>query len=141
MKNVFDLVGRFFIASIFIFEAYDTIAYVKQTKETMSSYGLNWNQDLLVYISIVFLVLGGILLITGYRIKLGAFLLLLYWLPVTFIMYSFWNDPLELQRINSINFMKNLGIAGALLLLIVNGSGKFSIKRIFSVTKIRSDDT
>lgn len=141
MKNVFDLVGRFFIASIFIFEAYDTIAYVKQTKETMTSYGLNWNQDLLVYISIVFLVLGGILLITGYRIKLGAFLLLLYWLPVTFIMYSFWNDPLEYQRINSINFMKNLGIAGALLLLIVNGSGKFSIKRIFRVTKIRSDDT
>ena len=80
-------------------------------------------------------------MITGYRIKLGAFLLLLYWLPVTFIMYSFWNDPIELQRVNSINFMKNLGIAGALLLLIVNGSGKFSIKRILRVTKIRKDDT
>lgn len=141
MNNVFDLLGRILVALIFIFEAYDSIAYFRQTKETMTEYGIHWRQDLLLIGAIVLLILGGILLLTGYRIKLGAFFLLLYLLPVTFIVYSFWNDPPEMQRINSIYFMKNLGICGALFLLLAHGSGKFSIKRLMIVTRIRKGET
>lgn len=141
MKNVYDLIGRFLIASIFVYEAADMIMYYRNTKLTMTEYGIHWNQDLLIIGSTTFLILGGILLLTGYRIKLGAFLLLLYWVPVTCIIYSFWNDPEPLRRINAINFMKNLGIAGALLLIIVNGSGKYSIKRLFKVSRIQKGET
>ena len=141
MKNVYDLIGRVFVSLIFIFEAVDSIRYFKPTKETMTEYGIHWNQDILLVGAIIFLILGGLLLLTGYRIKLGAFLLLLYWLPVTFIVYSFWNDPQEIQRLHSIYFMKNLGIAGALFVIIANGSGKFSIKRLMVVTRIKKGET
>lgn len=141
MKDILDLLGRIFVALIFIFEAGDSIAYARQTKNTMTEYGIMWNQDLLLYVSITFLIVGGVLLLIGYRVKLGALLLLLYWLPVTFIVHSFWNDPRDIQRIQSIYFMKNLGIAGALLLLIANGSGKYSIKRLMVVSRIRPDET
>ena len=79
---------------------------------------------------------GALMLLTGYRIKFGVWLLLLYWIPLTCIVYSFWNDPVETQRLNAIFFMRNIAIAGGLLVIAANGAGKYSIKRIMRVSKI-----
>ena len=138
MKSVIDLLGRIFLSIIFLFEAYDSIAYFNQTKDTMTAYGITWQQDILLGACIFILVLGGIFILIGYRASLGAFLILLYWLPVTFIVHSFWNDPLEIQRLQSILFMKNLAITGGLLMILVNGTGPYSIRRLFSATRLRS---
>ena len=115
MKHVLDLLGRIFIALIFLFEAYDSIWFFEETKDKMTEYGLTWRQDLLLYAAIFLLLMGGILVLIGYRVKLGAFMLLAYWLPVTFIVHSFWNDPEDIRRIQSVMFMRNLGIVGGLL--------------------------
>lgn len=136
MKHLLDLLGRIFISLIFLFEALDTAWYFQDTKDKMTSYGLTWNQDLLLYSAIFLLSMGSILVILGYRAKLGALLLLAYWVPITFIVHSFWNDPVDLQRIQSILFMRNLGIVGGLLFICVNGSGKYSIRRIFATSKV-----
>ncbi len=136
MKDVLDLVGRILIAFIFLYEAYDSIAFFKQNKQTMTDYGITWNQDLLLYGSIFLLLLGGILILLGYRVSIGAFCLLLYWIPLTFILYSWWNDPEAVRRINSLMFMKNMAIAGGLLMLFVNGAGRYSVKRIFATTRV-----
>jgi len=32
--------------------------------------------------------------------------------------------------------MKNLAIMGGLLMVVVNGSGKYSVKRLFATTKV-----
>jgi len=136
MKDILDLIGRILISIIFFYEAYDTIFYYAETKATMESYGLTWRQDFLAYASIFCLVLGGTLLLLGYRSGLGAFLILLYWIPVTFILHSFWNYPIEEQRIEAILFMKNLAIIGGLIMVYINGSGKYSIKKLFATTKV-----
>lgn len=135
MKDVLDLLGRAFIAFIFLFEAYDSLIYFQDTKATMTEYGITWNQEFLLTFSIGLLILGGLLILTGYKTKFGAALLLCYWIPLTFILYSFWNDPVETKRLNSILFMKNIAIAGGLILLFVNGSGKYSVRRLLSATK------
>lgn len=132
MKDVADLIGRIFLAFIFLFEAYDSIAFFKANKEMMTEYGITWNQDFLMYSSILLLILGGILILIGYRTSLGAICLLIYWIPLTFTLYSFWNDPEDLRRLNSLMFMKNMAIAGGLLMLYVNEAGKYSVKRIFA---------
>ncbi len=136
MKDLADLIGRFFLSLIFFFEAYDSIAFFRQTKNTMTAYGLTWNQDLLLYSTIVILVLGATLVLIGYYANLGSILLLAYWIPITFIVFSFWNDPVEVRRIQSIMFMKNVAIIGGLLILMVNGAGKFSIKRLIYSLKL-----
>lgn len=136
MKNTLDLIGRIFISTIFLYEAYDTIYYYQLTKATMAVYGVIWRQDLLLVFSIIFLTLGGLMVLTGYRSALGAFLLILYYLPLTFIVHSFWNDPPAVQRVQGILFMKNIAIIGGLLMIIVNGSGKYSKRTIFATTKI-----
>jgi len=136
MKDFVDLIARIFIALIFFFEAYDTVLFFNKTKETMTSHGIHWNQDLLLYGMIFILVVGGVLVLIGYRSSLGAVMLLMYMVPLTFILHSWWNDPVEMQREQSILFMKNVAIIGGLLLVFVNGSGKYSIKRLFATTKV-----
>ena len=136
MKDLYDLIGRIFIAFIFLYDAFDSIVYFKETKATMAQHGLTWQPDLLLYSGIFVLVLGGILVLIGYRSSFGAGLLLLYWIPVTFIAHSFWNDPEPQRRLQAIMFMKNLAIAGGLLMILVNGSGKYSIRRLFATAKV-----
>ncbi|MBR9920925.1 MAG: DoxX family protein [Bacteroidetes bacterium] len=136
MKDIFDLIGRIFMATIFLYEAYDSIFYYQETKEKMTSYGLTWNQDMLLVGAIILLILGGLLLLLGYRVGLGVILLLVYWVPVTFIVHSFWNDPPTVERIQAILFMKNIAITGGLMHLWVYGSGRFSIRRLFATTRL-----
>jgi len=136
MKDIIDLIGRVFISFIFLFEAYDSIFYFKETLIKMEEYGLTWNPRLLLYASIFLLVLGGILVLIGYRSGFGATLLLLYWIPLTFVVHSWWNDPEDIRRIQSILFMKNLAIAGGLLVVVVNGSKRWSVKRLFATTRV-----
>jgi putative oxidoreductase len=138
MKDILDLLGRILIAFIFLYEAYDSIAFFKQNIQTMTDYGITWNQELLLYCSIFLLLLGGILILIGYRVSLGAFCLLLYWVPLTFILYSWWNDPEAIRRINSLMFMKNMAIAGGLLMIGVNGAGRYSVRRILATTRVPS---
>ena len=153
MKNFIDLLARILLAFIFIFEAYDSIFFFKETKVKMDFYGLTWKPDFLLYGAIVLLVLGGLMILSGYRSSLGAFLLLLYWVPVTFIVHDFWKIPFEckmqvscpqlqmegtevFRRLQAVLFMKNLAIVGGLLMVMVNGSGRFSVKRLFATTKV-----
>ena len=136
MKDIIDLIGRVLLSVIFIFDAYDSIFYYQDTKEKMASYGLTWQQDLLLIGAITLLILGGTLLLIGYRSSLGSFLLLMYWVPVTFIVHSFWNDPESIRRIQSILFMKNIAIIGGLLMVLVNGSGRYSVRKLFATYKV-----
>lgn len=136
MKDIAELLGRIFLAFLFIYEALDAMVFFEKTKATMSVYGILWNQDLILTIVIFVLIFGAILVLIGYYAGFGAFLLLLYWLPFTLIVYSFWNDPPEYQRLHALMFMRNLALCGGLLLLISNGAGKYSIKRLIYIMKL-----
>ncbi|HEX5112034.1 MAG TPA: DoxX family protein [Saprospiraceae bacterium] len=136
MNNIFDLVGRILISAIFFYEGIDSVLYAEKMKLTMAEYGITWQPDFLLYSSIVCLMVGATMVIIGYRIRFGVWLLLIYWLPVTFIVYSFWNDPVSEQRLHAILFMKNIAVAGGLLMIAAHGGGKYSIQRLFRVTRI-----
>lgn len=136
MRDITDLIGRIFLATIFIFEAVDSTLYFEKTKQAMTVNGLNWNQEMLLYGAIFLLILGGLMVLFGYRSTLGAILLLMYWVPVTFIVHDFWNYPKEELREQSILFMKNIAIIGGLLMLAGKGSGRYSIKKLLATTRV-----
>lgn len=135
MKNWADLIGRIMMSAIFLFEAYDSIKYHTTTIEVMHEYGISWKPVFLLNTSILVLILGGLMVLLGYRPKFGAFLLLMYWVPVTLIRHSFWNDPISIEREQSIHFMKNMAIVGGLIVILVNGTGNFSIRKLVDTTK------
>ncbi|MCF8239163.1 MAG: DoxX family protein [Saprospiraceae bacterium] len=136
MKSIIDLIGRVFLSVIFLFEAYDSWRYWDETQRQMAESGLTWQPDLLLTCGIFALLLGGILLLIGYRTTFGTILLLLYWVPVTLIVHDFWNHPAPELRLQSILFMKNLAVTGGLLIVLVNGSGRYSIKRLLATTRV-----
>ncbi len=137
MRDITDLLGRIFLSAIFIFEAIDSTIYFGKTQRIMTQYGLTWNQDMLLYGAIFLLYLGGILVLLGYRSTFGAMLLLLYWVPVTFLVHDFWNSPKEELRLESILFMKNMAIIGGLLMIVGKGSGRYSMRRLLATTRVR----
>jgi putative oxidoreductase len=136
MKDIAELLARILIAFVFIYEALDAMVFYKKTQATMSAYGITWQQDVLLNVIITMLVTGGILVLIGYYARFGAFLLLLYWLPFTLIVYSFWDDPPEFKRVHALNFMRNLALCGGLFLLIANGAGKYSVKRLIYIMRL-----
>ena len=138
LKEFFNVVARICLATIFLHEAYDSIKYYYHTKETMANYGFTWNQDFVLKLTIGVLILGGILLILGYQVKFASFLLLSYIVPITFIVYSFWNDDKSVQAIQQLHFMKNIAIIGGLIMINIYGSGKWSIKRVLDVWRLPS---
>jgi putative oxidoreductase len=136
MRDILDLIGRIFLSAIFIFEAIDSSLYFDKAKANMTLYGVTWNQELLLYGTIAFLFLGGLMVLLGYRTTLGAILLMCYWVPVTFIVHDFWNHKGEMLRTESILFMKDVAIVGGLLMLLGKGSGRYSMKRLLATTRV-----
>jgi putative oxidoreductase len=141
MKHVVEFIARILLAGIFIYEAVDTVLFYEETKAKMSAFNIVWQQDILLIVSISVLIIGGILILMGYRVGLGGMLLLCYWIPVTFIAHSFWTFPKPEMRFEALIFMKNIAIVGGVLLLMINGSGKISVKRLLRVTRIPKGET
>lgn len=86
----------------------------------------------LVPLSGVIALVGGLSVLLGYKAKWGAWLLVLFLVPVTFMMHNFWTitDPAQSQMrmMDMINFMKNLSTLGGALLIAHFGSGPLSLK-------------
>ena len=102
----------------------------------MEQYGLTSNQDFLLYGTVFLLLAGGLMVLLGYRSTLGALMLLMYWVPVTFMVHDFWNAPKDQMRLQSILFMKDIAIIGGLLMVVGKGSGRYSMRRLLATTKV-----
>jgi uncharacterized membrane protein YphA (DoxX/SURF4 family) len=130
MKDIFDLIGRILLATTFLLAAYEYGVDFQEVKSAMISNGVTWRPVLLLRGSIFCLTLGGLLVLFGYRAKLGAALLLAFMIPVTIIFYTDdFSDPLEQTML-----VKNVAIIGGLMMILVNGSGKYSVRKLLAST-------
>lgn len=73
-------------------------------------------------------IIGGLSILLGYKAKYGAWLLVLFLVPVTFMMHRFWGvaDPM-MAMMQQVNFMKNIAMLGAALLIAYLGTGPLSL--------------
>lgn len=70
---------------------------------------------------------GGLSVVLGYRARIGAWLLIVFLVPVTGIMHNFWalRDPMA-QQLQLGFFLANLSRIGACLLIAYFGAGPIS---------------
>lgn len=136
MKDILDLVGRLFLASVFVYLAIDKSTDKTFTLKLMADYGFTWNPEFLYHAAIAALSLGAILIAIGYRVGIGTLLICIYWLPYTFAVYQFWETDPEHSYFEQIMFIKNIAIAGGLMILSANGAGKYSVKRLLATTRV-----
>jgi putative oxidoreductase len=73
-------------------------------------------------------IIGALSILLGYRAKVGAWLITLFLIPVTFMMHKFWtvSDPMMAQ-IQMIMFMKNIAMLVGALLISQFGAGPLSL--------------
>lgn len=131
MKDIFDLIGRILLAATFFLAAYQYIVEVDTIKVSMMEHGISWRPVLLLRGAIFCLILGGLLMLLGYRAKLGAALLLAFMIPTTIIFYTNnLSDPLQQTML-----VKNIAIIGGLMMIFAHGSGKYSVRKLLASTK------
>jgi putative oxidoreductase len=84
----------------------------------------------LVPLSGVLALVGGLSVALGFYTRIGALLLAIFLIPVTLMMHKFWafNDPMQ-HQMQLVMFLKNVSILGATFLLMYFGPGPFSVDR------------
>jgi putative oxidoreductase len=119
------VLGRFFFALIFLMAGANH--FNKQTIGYAASQGVPL-AAIAVPLSGVVAIAGGLSILLGYRTKLGAWLIVLFLVPVSFMMHKFWvvTDPMMAQ-IQMILFMKNVSMLGGALLISQFGAGPLSL--------------
>jgi len=119
------VLGRFFFALIFLVAAPNH--FTKQTIAFSASQGVPL-ASIAVPLSGVVAIAGGLSILLGYRAKLGAWLIVLFLVPVTLMMHKFWavQDPMMAQT-HMVMFMKNIAMLGSALLISQFGAGPFSL--------------
>jgi putative oxidoreductase len=125
IMNYLVLLGRIFYVAIFIMAApghfsAGTIGYAASQGVPLAS--------IAVPVSGLIALAGGLSILLGYRAKWGAWLIVLFLVPVTVMMHNFWamTDP-NAAQIQQIMFMKNLSMLGAALMIAHFGSGPLSL--------------
>src|SRR3989344_4329712 len=66
-----------------------------------------------VVVSGVFLLLGGLSILLGWRPEIGVLALVLFLVPVSFAMHNFWAVPPEQKMAEMVNFLKNMALLGS----------------------------
>ena len=125
--------GRTLFSLIFIMAGMNnfssgTIAYAAHAGVPMA--------DIMVPISGVIAMVGGLSVMLGFGARIGAALLILFLVPVTLLMHNFWNvtDPAAAQ-LQMVMFMKNLSMLGGAILIAFYGAGPVSIDNLRSRMK------
>jgi putative oxidoreductase len=82
----------------------------------------------LVPLSGIMAIVGGLSVVLGYKARWGAWVLVAFLVPVTWMMHAYWklNDPAAIH-IQQAMFAKNLSMLGAALLITQFGAGRISI--------------
>jgi putative oxidoreductase len=128
VQGIVTLLGRVLLCAIFLTDAlFDKIPRFRDTAEMMGLHKIPLPAVALGG-AIAFLIAGSLSVITGYRARIGAALLLVFLAAVTFYFHDFWTiaDP-KLREAQMIQFMKNLTMMGAMLMIVANGAGPMSI--------------
>jgi putative oxidoreductase len=88
---------------------------------------------LLVPMSGLIALVGGLSVLFGYRAKFGAWLLVLFLVPVTLMMHNFWavSDPMTFQLQLTL-FIRNVVLLGGALLFAFFGAGPLSLDALMA---------
>lgn len=117
--------GRALFAAIFIVAGFthfstDTIHHAARQGVPLA--------EILVPLSGMLALAGGLAVLLGYHARIGAWLLVLFLVPVTLMMHAFWKAPdWTMAAMQQVMFMKNVAMLGGALLIAYFGAGPFSL--------------
>jgi putative oxidoreductase len=125
-QNQLALAARVLMAVLFLIAGYGKIAGFAGTAGYIASKGLPLPQ-LGVVIAIVVEVGGALALIAGFQTRAVALVMAVFTVATGVLFHNYWAMPAEQVGVNQIMFLKNLSIAGGLLMMSAFGAGALSL--------------
>jgi uncharacterized membrane protein YphA (DoxX/SURF4 family) len=112
------LIGRVILGVYYLMNAYHHFADVHMLTRAAASHGVPAPQ-LAVLGAGVLLAIAGVTFLLGVFPRIGVLAVVLFMLPVTFVMHPFWSDTSPALRMaDMINFTKNMGLLGSALMFL-----------------------
>ncbi len=119
MEKITQLVARIMLAHIFLIAGLHKIGGYEGTQGYMESTGV---PGMLLPLVIFLEVGGGLAIIVGWQTKLAAVALALFSIAAAVLFHNNFSDQTQTTL-----FMKNIAMAGGLMLLAVYGAGGYSV--------------
>ena len=129
LQNPLALVGRLLLALLFLPAGIGKITGFAGTVGYIGSVGLPL-PALGAVIAIVVEIVGGVALIAGFGTRIAALILALFTLAALFFFHAYWAVPADQQFVTQLLFMKNVSVAGGLLLISALGAGPLSVDAV-----------
>lgn len=126
LQDTLALVGRIMIAYLFIPAGFGKLMGFAGTVGYINSVGLPLPQVGAVIAIVVELGLG-IALLLGYKTRIVAIVMALFTVAAALFFHKYWSAPDAMKMMQTINFNKNIAIAGGLLAIAGFGAGRLSI--------------
>ena len=112
------LIGRIIIGAYYLFNAFNHFTQVSMMAEYAASKGVPFASAAVV-VSAIFLLVGGASLLLGYRPHIGALAIIVFLVPVTFMMNNFWTiEDAQMRMMGMTEFVKNLALIGSTLMFL-----------------------
>lgn len=128
-QNATSLVGRILLALMFLIAGIGKLgAGFAGTVGYIGSVGLPMPQVLAIG-AIIVEIAGSLALIVGWKTRWAALALALFTVAAALLFHNYWAMPANQQMMQQIIFMKNLAVAGGLLMLAIAGPGAWSVDR------------
>ncbi|MET4693417.1 DoxX family protein [Endozoicomonas lisbonensis] len=124
--------GRLLLSLMFILAGYNKIGGYTGTQGYMEAMGI---PGMLLPLVIAVELLGGLALLVGWNTRIAAFLLAGFTLVANLIFHNLT------EQMQSLLFMKNLSIAGGLLMVTALGAGAFSVDSVLKSKKEQQPQT
>jgi len=126
MQQYIVLLGRVLFSAIFIMSALAG-HFSSKTIAFAGSQGVPMPYLFVPLFGLIALA-GGLSILLGYKAKWGAWLIVIFLIPVTFLMHRFWQyQDAFAGKMQMALFMKNLSMLGAAFLITQFGSGPLSL--------------
>ena len=121
MANLIDFLGRLLISALFLISAYNKIFSIDGTTSWMEGFGV---PGFLLYPTIALEIILPLFVIIGYRARISAGILALFCISTAFLFHFDFVDQMQ-----TIAFLKNLGLAGGFLFIVANGTRDWSVDK------------
>ena len=125
-KAYVAVVGRILLALMFILSGFGKFTNIHGTAAYMTGHGIP-APTLLVLAVAALELFGGIALVVGFRVRAVGLALAVFTLAASVIFHAFWAVPASQQFVTQLLFMKNLSVAGGMLLISALGAGPLSL--------------
>ncbi len=132
-QNGVNLIARVLLAHIFLLAGINKISGYAGTQGYMESMGV---PGALLPLVILLEVGGGLALIAGFQTRIVAGALALFCLATAVLFHTNFADQTQM-----IMFMKNLTMAGGLLMVVAYGAGALSVDAKFGQRRERTGAT